>query len=113
MRRLFICLVAASLFHGCGKDNVQTNASECVVRMKKLYDKELKCIQENAMEINLYTGIYKGDLVYFYMTMCPHCNTVPPAYGYTCENKKVLFDNFTDVSDIKEVYNSCTKKFTE
>lgn len=113
MKKLFILIVLASLFSGCDKDDQQKNPSDCAARIKELYNEELKCTEENVMEINLYRGIYKGEAVYFSMIMCPACNTVPPAFGYTCEQKKVAFDDFREVEDIKEVYNSCSKQFME
>jgi len=56
---------------------------------------------------------YKGETVYFANTICIYCLTAPPEYGYTCDLKKIDFENFNDVKDISEVYNSCSKKYTE
>lgn len=97
----------------CTKDEAPINTSECAVRMKKLYESELKCTKQDVMEVNLYAGVYKNERVYFTRIMCPSCNTLPPSSGYTCGNKKVDFDDFGEVSDIKQVYNSCTKEFME
>ncbi len=114
MKRCYLFLTAILLIvTACTKDEAPTDTSECVVRMKELYKAELKCTKKDAMEVNLYSGLYKNELVYFTMTMCPNCNTVPPSSGYTCGNKKVDFNDFGNVSDIKQVYNSCTKEFTE
>ena len=113
MKRCCIFLVAILLIAACTKDETPLDTSECVVRMKDLYKSELECTSQGAMEVNLYAGIYKNQRVYFTMTMCPSCNTLPPSSGYTCENKKVGFDDFGNVSDIKQVYNSCTGEFTE
>ena len=96
-------------FSSCEKD--QTDASECVIRMKQLFDNELKCTEKNAMEVNLYSGKYQNKIVYFLNIMCPACSSMPPSYGYSCSNEKILFDNFQNVTDIKQVYNSCTKKY--
>lgn len=65
------------------------------------------------MEVNLYSAIYKNQRIYFPMTMCPACNTVAPPFGYTCENKKVTIDNFQDVDELAQVYNSCMEEFSE
>jgi hypothetical protein len=79
--------------------------------MKERFKEELKCAEKYTREVNLYTGMYENEEVYFTMIMCPNCGTVPPAYGYTCENKKVNFDDFRNVENIKEIYNSCTQEF--
>ncbi|NGF58114.1 hypothetical protein G5B00_16480 [Parapedobacter sp. SGR-10] len=113
MKRLCTLLVAVALLFGCKKENEQKEVSACALQIKEFFKEELKCTEQHSMEINLYAGMYKGMLVYFTMTMCPNCNTVPPSFGYTCANKKIDFDDFTKVSDIQQVYNSCTKRFTE
>lgn len=112
MKKLLILFVLTSLLNGCKKDT-QINVSECAIYMKGLYEKELKCTTENFMEVNLYKGIYKSEVVYFSMIMCAICNITPPAYGYTCDNKKVVFNDFREVEDIKQVYNSCSKRYVE
>lgn len=103
--------MAVTLFYSCEKERDQKNLSACVLQMKERFKDDLKCYEKNAREVNLYKGLYKNEEVYFTMVMCPSCNVVPPAYGYTCENKKVTFDDFRNVENIKEVYNSCTQKF--
>ncbi|MEH6305650.1 hypothetical protein RYH73_08345 [Olivibacter sp. CPCC 100613] len=113
MKKLFILLLLTSLLYACKEDDIRVNAPECVIRIKKLYDESLKCTKEDAMEVNLYKGTYRNEIVYFPMTMCPHCSTVPPADGYTCDNKKIVFDDFSEVEDIKQVYNSCSKSYIE
>jgi len=111
MKRYCIFLVAILWIAGCTKDETPVDTSECVVRMKDLYKSELKCTEKGTMEINLYSGLYKKEVVYFTNIVCVACNTVPPSFGYTCDNKKVVFDNFINVTDIKQVYNSCTNEF--
>jgi len=113
MKRLCTILVVATLLFGCKKENEQKEVSLCALQMKEQFKEQLKCSKQGFMEENLYSGLYKGNLVYFTMTMCPSCNTLPPAFGYTCSNKKVDFDDFSKVSNIQQVYNSCTKRFTE
>lgn len=111
MRKLLILFALTAVLNSCDKDDRQTEAAECVVRMKELYEEELKCTQEDFMEVNLYKGVYEGEVVYFPMIMCPHCSVLPPADGYTCDGKKVVFEDFREVGDIKQVYNSCSKSY--
>ena len=129
LRNLCLLLMAASLFYGCEKESSQPVQSPdeavteekseeqaeamTLAQMKQKFENDLLCFEKKVIEINLYTGLYKNEQVYFTMIMCPACNTAPPAFGYTLHNKKVKFDNFQDVTDIKEVYNSCTKTFTK
>lgn len=81
--------------------------------MKERFKDDLKCTERGVMEMHLFVGTYKNKQVYFTKIMCPACNTVPPQYGYTCDNKKIDFDDFENVKDRKIVYNSCTDTFTE
>jgi len=111
MKKILVILTIVVSLSSCEKD--YTDASECAIRMKQLFDNELKCTAQNAMEVNLYSGRYQNKIVYFLNIMCPACSSIPPSYGYTCSNEKILFDNFQNVTDIKQVYNSCTKKYLE
>ncbi|WP_276363244.1 hypothetical protein [Daejeonella sp. H1SJ63] len=111
MKKILVVFMIAFSLSSCEKD--QTDASECAIRMKQLFDNELKCTEENAMEVNLYSGKYQNKIVYFPNVMCPVCLGIPPSYGYSCSNEKISFDNFQNVTDIKQVYNSCTKKYLE
>lgn len=113
MKRLCIVLLAILSMSSCSKEDEPTDTRECAVRMKDLLETELKCTKSGAMEVDLYSGFYKNERVYFTAIMCPNCNTVPPSCGYTCESKKVDFDDFRNVSDVKQVYNSCTEEFME
>lgn len=112
MKKLSVFIFIAALLLSCKKEE-KINISGCAVEMKQKFDNELKCTKENQMATNLYIGIYKGNTVYFPMLMCPACNSIPPAFGYTCTNKKIPFEKFNDVTEIKIVYDSCTKKFSE
>lgn len=114
MKRLCVLLMFITLFFSCKKEREQQeDVSDCALQMKEFFKDELKCTEQHQMEVNLYIGSYKNRQVYFTMTMCPSCNTLPPTHGYNCENKKVDFDDFRDVKNIKVIYNSCTEKFTE
>ena len=110
---LSIIILGSVLIIGCKKGKDETNVSECALFMKKKFDKELICSQKGKMESNLYVGTYKNQEVYFVNTMCPACNTLPPQFGYTCGDKKVDFDDFSKVENIKQVYNSCTQEFSK
>ena len=113
LRNLCLLLMAIGLFYGCEKESNQRKPTACETQMKERFKDDLVCGEKNVRESNLYSGFYKNEQVYFTMIMCLACNTAPPAFGYTCDNEKVEFDNFQDVMDIKEVYNSCTKTFTK
>lgn len=98
----------------CDKEKDQLNVSECALQMKQFYEEELVCTAAGSMEVNLYSGVYEGETLYFPMIMCPSCNTIPPSFGYTCDKTKVSIDDFaTNVSHLKQVYNSCSGQFTE
>lgn len=111
MKHLYILFTLALLVYGCDKNDTEPESSECSINMKNRFDSELKCTTAGFMEVNLYSGFYNDKAVFFPMIMCPSCGTLPPKYGYTCEDEKITFENFSNVTDIKEVYNSCTKKF--
>lgn len=114
MKGILMTLIAVLVFVSCNKESQQLNASECALRMFKLFENEISCTSEGTMESNLYSGIYKGETVYFPNIMCPACNTIAPSFGYTCASIRVEFEDYhSDVSDVKLVYNSCSKKFTE
>ncbi|MDR2284381.1 MAG: hypothetical protein LBE37_14275 [Sphingobacterium sp.] len=113
MRKIIILLLAVASILGCKKSEEKVDTSECITEMVTRFEKELKCTKQGLMETNLYRGTYKNKQVYFTNTMCPACNTIPPQYGYDCSGKKIDFRDFKDVSGIKEVYNSCTKKVIE
>ncbi|MGN0003152.1 MAG: hypothetical protein ACI35V_06940 [Sphingobacterium composti] len=113
MRILFI-LIALAFSSSCKESKENTTEILCHQEMKTRFEKELKCTEKDIMEVNLYSGLYNGENVYFTMTMCPACNTTPPQYGYSCDGTKISISNFnTKVSEIKEIYNSCTKRFSE
>ncbi len=111
MKKILVILIIAFAFSSCEK--AHKDASECAIRMKQLFDNELKCTEKNVMEVNLYSGKYKNQVVYFLNIMCPACLAMPPSYGYNCSNEKILFDDFKNVTAIKEVYNSCTKEYRD
>ncbi|MFD2555502.1 hypothetical protein [Sphingobacterium tabacisoli] len=113
MRKIIILLIAVTFVLGCKKSEETVDIPECIGEMVKRYEKELKCTKQGSMETNLYRGIYKNQQVYFANTMCINCNVMPPKYGYDCSGKKIDFSSFQDVRDIKQVYNSCTKKIIE
>lgn len=113
MRRLYVLFIAVTLFYSCEKEREQREPSACALQMKERFKEDLKCTEKLTKEVNLYMGMYENEKVYFTRIMCPSCNTIPPAYGYTCENKKVDFDDFRNVENIKEIYNSCTQEFKE
>ncbi|MCA5005446.1 hypothetical protein [Sphingobacterium bovistauri] len=111
MRTLFLLTLSVLLF-GCKKANENSSNNPCHQEMKERFKTELKCTERGVMEVNLYSGIYDGKQIYFAMTMCPACNTMPPQFGYNCEGTKINISTFnTKVSEIKEIYNSCTNSF--
>ncbi len=111
MKRIMFLALAIIMFTACEKDDV--DVSTCAKKLKSHFKKELRCSEKGANETNLFKGTYKGETVYFANTICIYCLTAPPEYGYTCDLKKIDFENFNDVKDISEVYNSCSKKYTE
>ncbi len=113
MRTLTFILILF-LFSNCSKNKELTTDNPCHQAMKDRFDSELKCTEKDKMEVNLYSGKYKENDPYFPMTMCPSCNTIPPQFGYTCAGQKINISDFnTKVTDIKQIYNSCTKKFVD
>lgn len=113
MRTLTFILILF-LFSNCSKNKELTTDNPCHQAMKDRFDSELKCTEKDKMEVNLYSGKYEGNDLYFPMTMCPSCNTIPPQFGYTCAGQKINISDFnTKVTDIKQIYNSCTKKFVD
>lgn len=113
MRKIIILLVAVASVLGCKKSEEKVDIPGCIGEMVKRYENELKCTKQGSWETNLYRGTYKNQQVYFANTMCINCGVMPPKHGYDCSGKKIEFSDFRDVSDIKEVYNSCTKKVIE
>ncbi|MGH2624567.1 MAG: hypothetical protein ACRDE7_12930, partial [Sphingobacterium sp.] len=113
MRKLCVLFAAVALFLSCKKESNPVGTSICASQMKEKFNSELKCIKKNWHQVNLYSGTYKKKQVYFSYTMCINCGTVPPKFGYTCDDEKIDFENFDDVENVKEVYNSCTKEFID
>ena len=113
MRKLCVLLAAVTLLLSCKKESNPEGGSICASKMKEKFNSELKCITKNSHAVNLYSGTYKEKLVYFSNTMCINCGTVPPEFGYTCDDEKINFENFDDVENVKVVYNSCTKEFID
>ena len=113
MRKLCVLFATIWLLISCQKENNQVDTSTCESQMVERFSKELKCFNKGTMEVNLYRGLYKNKQVYFPMTMCINCGTLPPEFGYTCENEKITFENFEEVKNTKQVYNSCTKEFID
>jgi hypothetical protein len=95
----------------CKKENNQKDVSTCALQMKEFFKDELRCTKQDWMEVNLYSGIYNGERIYFTMIMCINCGVVSPTYGYNCKQEKVSFQSLSKVEAIEEVYNSCTEKF--
>ena len=112
--RTLLFLITLVLFLGCKKSKENTTEILCHQEMKERLKSELRCEEKDKLEVNLYSGSYEGQKIFFPMTMCPACNTIPPQFGYTCDGSKITISEFnTKVSAIKEVYNSCTNKFTD
>ena len=110
--RILTTLLAIALLLGCKKE--ESSIKTCHQEMKERFNSELRCSKQGEMEVNLYSGIYDGKRIYFTMIMCPACNTVPVQHGYTCDGQKISVENFNNtVSDIKQIYNSCTQKFMD
>lgn len=112
-RILFAGIMATLIFSACSKDDDYHDASVCALQMKEKFKDRLMCTEEPYMSGNLYIGKYNSEIVYFVDIVCAACNTVPPQYGYNCKNEKITFDSFNDVLDVRQIYNSCTNKFTE
>jgi len=113
MKRLTIFATIIILFLGCKKEKTH-DTSACALAMKERFKDELICTTKPIpMEGQLFKGTYKGEVVYFPNIVCASCNTVPPTSGYTCDDKKVTFEKFEDVKNVKAVYSSCTNSFSE
>jgi len=113
MERYLILTLGLMLFLSCGKEN-SSLGSDCAMNMRSKFKGEIRCTKKGEMESNLYKGTYENKTVYFTMTMCSNCLTAPPSFGYTCDMEKVNFEDFNvNMKDISQVYNSCTKQFTE
>lgn len=113
MRILLIFLIPLFLI-GCRKSKEEITDNLCHMEMKERFKSELKCTKQGLMEQNLYTGMYEGQRIYFINIMCTACNTIPPQAGYSCDGTKITISNFNNnVSEIKEIYNSCTNRFAE
>ena len=109
MKILFLALLALCTLGSCKKDQ---NESNCASKMKDLLNDKLTCTESGVIASNLYSGNYENKLLYFDMIVCISCNALPPQYGYTCEGEKVTITDFNkSVSNIKAVYNSCTRKY--
>lgn len=112
--RILLILITLVFLSSCEKSKENTTETLCHQEMKTKLEKELKCIEKGVIEVNLYSGLYNGENIYFAMTMCPACNTIPPQFGYSCDGTKITITDFNNkVSEIKEIYNSCTKRFGE
>jgi len=109
-----VMILVLFLFSNCSKNRELTTDSPCHQSMKDRFESELKCIEKNHMVTNLFSGMYIGQRVYFTLTHCPACSIMPPKYGYTCDGRKItIFDFHTTVTAITQIYDSCTKTFTE
>lgn len=109
MKILFLALLALCTLSSCKKDQNQSN---CASKMKDLLNDKLTCIEGGFIASNLYSGNYENKLLYFDKIDCSSCLSLPPQYGYTCEGEKVtITDFYKSVSNIKAVYNSCTRKY--
>lgn len=116
MNKIYWILTTLLLvFFGCSESELipVEPGTEVQERMRIYFSNELKCTTPGAMQTNLYQGIYKGTTVYFVALMCPNCNTVPPKKGYTDKLEEVVFSDFQDVTDMKMIYDSCTRKYSE
>lgn len=112
--RALACILVLFLFSDCSKNKELTIDSPCHQEMKERFESELKCIEKEHKSTNLFSGMYIGQRVYFTLTHCPACSTMPPKYGYTCDGRKItIFKFHTTVTAIKPIYDSCTKTFTE
>lgn len=112
--RILLLFLTSIFLTNCSKSKENTTPIPCHQEMKAKFEKELKCTEKGVMEVNLYSGYYNGENIYFVMTMCPACNTIPPQFGYSCDGRKITISDFnTKVSETKEIYNSCTKRFAE
>ncbi|MCL7987445.1 hypothetical protein M8998_05775 [Sphingobacterium sp. lm-10] len=109
MNKIYLLFITSLLLSACSKSESET----CLTYMRNHFRDQLKCNSPH-MYTNLYRGVYKGQTVYFVDIVCPACLTMPPQRGYTCEMKEVNFTNFAEeVNDVKEVYNSCTRSYSE
>ena len=112
--RIFLIFLIPLFLISCRKSREDTADNLCHMEMKERFKSELRCTEKDKIEVNLYSGKYNNTQIYFSKTMCPACNTIPPQFGYSCDGTKISISDFnTKVSDIKEIYNSCTNRFSE
>lgn len=105
--------MTVTILQSCNQSEEKISIPGCIGDMIQRYEKELKCTKQGSWETNLYRGTYKNQQVYYANTMCINCGVMPPQYGYDCSGKKIEFTSFQEVSNEKQVYNSCTQKITE
>lgn len=113
MKILLALVLVVALFSGCEKDS---DSSPCAREMRSFFENDLKCDTGDDYEYsaNLAKGEYKGATVYFVSsTVCMNCLTAFPTHGYTCEKEKIEFDDFREVKNIKQVFDSCSKQYLE
>lgn len=110
MTKIYFVVLVSLLLAACSKNE---SASTCLTDMRNHFRKQLNCQDPGKMETHLYRGVYEGKVVYFFNTMCINCNVIPPQRGYTCAMEEVSFSDFQDVTDVQQVYNSCTGQFSE
>jgi len=113
MRLSLTLILLVALFSGCKKDS---DSSPCAREMRSFFEDDLKCDTGGDYEYtaNLAKGEYKGATVYFISaTVCMDCLVASPTHGYTCEKEKIEFDDFRDVKNIKQVFDSCSKQYLD
>jgi len=115
MKRFLFLALSLLLFSSCEKDGEMVDSQDCHIKMKEQFKDELKCSSNGQGEsVHLFKGVYKGKTVYYPLTVCTNCNTMPPQFGYTCSMEKVEFEDFNEnMKEQTKVYDSCNKKFSE
>lgn len=64
--RILLFLITLVLFLGCKKSKENTTEILCHQEMKERLKSELRCEEKDKLEVNLYSGSYEGQKIFFY-----------------------------------------------
>lgn len=108
MKKLYLLIFATVLLTACSTRPQPQSPEECLAQMISQYKEELICKQEGLWQVDLFSATYNEETIYFPMLVCPNCDSTAPTYGYNCASQKVKIEDFTQVTALKKVYDSCT-----